>query len=134
MEDAVRYASQTVAPASATRGAHAAPHVTMRVLIATIVTLLVLTALTVAAAEIDLGSGNLWVALLIATAKATLVMLYFMHLRYDKPFNGVVMIIALAFLTLFIGLTLTDTLHYRRDVQTLRDEKPESYAPDLERF
>ncbi len=113
--------------------AHVAPHVPLRVLIATIVALLVLTALTVAATAVDLGRGNLWIALVIATAKASLVALYFMHLRYDKPFNAIVLIAALAFVTLFVGLALMDTLHYRSDIQIYLEKNPSHAAPDLER-
>ena len=67
------------------------------VLAATLTALLVLTFLTVAVSWIDFGALNLWIALLIAAAKATLVVLYFMHLRYEKPFNAVVLICALLF-------------------------------------
>ncbi len=116
-------------------GAHAERHVSLCVLVATIVTLLVLTALTVGATVIDFGgAANLWIAMVIATAKATLVALYFMHLRYDRPFNAVVLVTALLFVLLFVGLTLTDTLQYRSDVQRYRDEDASRYAPALERY
>ena len=119
-------------PATAAR---AATPVSLRVLTATIVTLLTLTALTVSATVIDFGgAANLWIAMVIATAKATLVALYFMHLRYDRPFNAVVLLAALLFLVVFIGLTLTDTLHYRSDVQRYRNEDVTRYAPALERY
>lgn len=71
--------------------------------------LLVLTCLTVAVAYVNLGQANLWVAVIIATIKASLVALYFMHLRYDHPFYGLILITALLFITLFIGLTLLDS-------------------------
>ena len=44
---------------------------------------MVLTAATVAAAYVNLGALNIVVALAIATVKATLVVLYFMHARYS---------------------------------------------------
>ena len=45
---------------------------------------MILTGITVGAAYIDLGSGNVVVALIIATGKASLVALFFMHLRWEK--------------------------------------------------
>jgi cytochrome c oxidase subunit 4 len=74
--------------------------------------LVVLTALTVAAADVDLGNLNLYIALAIAGTKATLVVLYFMHLRYDRPFLLVVFLGCLGFVVLFISLALTDARAY----------------------
>jgi cytochrome c oxidase subunit 4 len=78
--------------------------------------LMVLTVLTVAAAHVDLSRINIWVALGIATVKAILVALYFMHLRYDKPFHAIVFVTAVVFVLLFVGIALTDTLAYRPDL------------------
>lgn len=83
-----------------------------RVLLAVFGALLVLTVATVAVTKVDLGRFNLWVALAIAVVKAGLVALYFMHLRYDRPFNGFLLIVALAFVMLLVGGTLTDALQY----------------------
>ena len=49
--------------------------------VSTLVALLILTAITVGASYIDFGSGNVVIALIIATIKATIVALFFMHLR-----------------------------------------------------
>ena len=70
--------------------------------------LLVLTCLTVAVAHVDLGNMNLYLALGIATVKASLVVLFFMHLFWDRPFNAMIFIGCLLFVSLFIGITLTD--------------------------
>jgi cytochrome c oxidase subunit 4 len=70
--------------------------------------LITLTVLTVAAAKIDLGNFNLYIALAIATTKALLVVMFFMHLYWDRPFNSMVFIGCLLFVALFIGITLTD--------------------------
>ncbi len=86
--------------------------VPVKVLAAVFGALLALTVLTVAVARVDLGNLNLYVALAIAGVKATLVVLYFMHLRYDRPFNLVVFLGCLAFVVLFISLVLTDTRAY----------------------
>lgn len=75
--------------------------------------LMVFTGLTVAATWIDLGGINIVLALGIAFIKAVLVCLYFMHLRYDHPFNGFVLIAALLFVVLFIGIALLDSQGYR---------------------
>ncbi|RMF23450.1 MAG: hypothetical protein D6760_05295 [Deltaproteobacteria bacterium] len=88
----------------------------LRQLAAVFLALVALTVITVAAAQIDLGSANIWIALGIAALKGSLVVLFFMHLKYDSPFNGVVFVSALVFLALFIALALLDR---------------ESYAPEL---
>ena len=82
------------------------------VLAAVWITLLIFTYLTVAATQLDLGSGNLILALGIATIKASLVALYFMHLRYDHPFHGIILISALMFVMIFIVIALIDTQSY----------------------
>lgn len=71
--------------------------------------LLVLTAVTVGVSYFDFGSFNLVVALAVATVKATLVALVFMHLLYDGKFNAIVMSFSVLFLALFVGLTFLDT-------------------------
>jgi len=78
--------------------------------------LLVLTVVTVAVTFVDLGSMNLVVALGIATVKASLVALYFMHLRWDKPVNALAFITAIVFVMLFVGMVLLDTTEYRPDL------------------
>ncbi|MGO9114217.1 MAG: cytochrome C oxidase subunit IV family protein [Thermoguttaceae bacterium] len=78
-------------------------------LAAVFATLLMLTGLTVAVAHVDLGNLNLYLAMAIATIKASLVVLFFMHLFWDRPFNAMVFIGCLLFVSLFIGITLTDS-------------------------
>ncbi len=90
------------------------PHVVpLRLLVGVFVALLFLTWATVAIVEVDLGAFNVWAALLIAFAKAVLVALYFMHLRWDSPYNSLVLIAALLFVVLFLGITIVDTLQYQ---------------------
>jgi cytochrome c oxidase subunit IV len=92
---------------------HAAGHVMpLRVLVTVWGSLLALTALTVAVAGVDLGSLNLALAMLIATAKATLVVLFFMHMRYDRPLYAIVFVTALLFVALFISFALLDSHAY----------------------
>ena len=65
---------------------------------------------------IHLGWLSIWVALAIAVIKATLVAMYFMHLRWDSPFNGAILIIALVFVAVFIGLAVLDTSQYHNQL------------------
>jgi cytochrome c oxidase subunit 4 len=74
----------------------------------TLVTLLVLTAITVGASYINFGAFNVVVALTIATIKATLVALFFMHLLHDKPVNALIACAGFLFLGLFLMFTLLD--------------------------
>lgn len=94
------------------------------------IALLGLTALTVwQGTELSLGSWELLVVLLIATAKATLVVLFFMHLLYDKPLNAIAFLVALWFAILFIGLTLGDALTYSTDVEAFELDVATEKAP-----
>lgn len=100
---------------------HYAHVVPLSVLLSVFVALMVLTFLTVAATWFDLGRWNVWIALIIATVKASLVVLYFMHLRYDHPFNAVVFLSALLTLLLFISLALLDATTYQPDIRALQE-------------
>ena len=71
--------------------------------------LLVLTAVTVKAAFIDLGPWNPVIALLIATIKATLVILFFMHVKgASEKLTGVVVVSGFFFLAILLSLSLAD--------------------------
>jgi cytochrome c oxidase subunit 4 len=72
--------------------------------------LMVLTGITVAVAFINLGSLNFPVAIAIAITKATLVVLFFMHVKYSSRLTKMVVGMALFFLMTMFGLTLTDYL------------------------
>jgi cytochrome c oxidase subunit 4 len=88
----------------------------VRLLLTVWVGLMFGTWLTVTASNVDLGVLNIWVGLAIATGKATLVGLYYMHLRWDKPFNAFVFLTAFVFLFLFIGIALMDSTHYQPEL------------------
>jgi cytochrome c oxidase subunit 4 len=70
--------------------------------------LLFLTILTVAAASFNFGSANVVIALAIATVKATLVGLFFMHLMWDKPVNAIIAIAGFLFLGIFLMFDFID--------------------------
>lgn len=73
-------------------------------------TLMILTLITVGVTVFDFGYKlNLAVALVIALVKATLVGLYFMHLRWDPPIFAFTLVASLGFVTLFIVFSLIDT-------------------------
>ena len=78
--------------------------------------LIVLTMLTVCVAQLDLGSWEIIITMLIATTKASLVAIYFMHLRYDSLFNATILAFSLLFVALFIGFTLIDVERYQPDL------------------
>jgi caa(3)-type oxidase subunit IV len=71
--------------------------------------LIMFTLLTVAVASIHLGPLNLAVAIAIASAKATLVVMFFMHLKYDNRFNATIVICSLMFIGVFFAYTMNDT-------------------------
>jgi len=73
-----------------------------------ILTLLALTGITVAAAYVNLGRFNIVVALAIATVKATLVVLIFMHAKYVPQRTKLVIIAGIFWLALLLFLTLSD--------------------------
>ena len=72
--------------------------------------LVVLTALTVWVAFFDLGQFSTPLALLIATVKATAVILYFMHVRYSTKLTWIVVAASLLWLGVLFCLTLADFL------------------------
>jgi cytochrome c oxidase subunit IV len=95
---------------------HGISHVaSIRVLLGTGGSLLLLTLVTVMATKVDFGANiNLGIAMAIAVFKATLVVLFFMHLKYDKLFHSVVFVSALLAASLFVGFTLMDTGQYQQ--------------------
>lgn len=108
------------AHATAAHGEHAdahAGHVVPNWLLAAVLfVLLILTWLTYALAGVKLGNANIIVAIVIATIKAGIVAMFFMHLRWDKPFNAVILVASLLFVALFISLAMMDTNEYQPSV------------------
>ena len=94
---------------------HGISHVaSTKVLLGTGGSLLMLTIVTVLATKVDFGPNiNLAIAMLIAVIKATLVVLFFMHLKYDKVFHSVVFVSAILAASLFVGFTLMDSGQYQ---------------------
>ena len=92
--------------------AHGGPAIYTRNLVA----LLVLTTITVSAAYVNFGasSTNVVIALTIATIKAILVALFFMHLRWEKRVNAIICLAGFMFLGVFLMFDLLD-FSSRRD-------------------
>ena len=76
--------------------------------LAIILTLLSLTGITVYAAYINLGRFNIVVALVIATMKATLVVLFFMHAKYSPKRTKLVIMAGIFWLIILLFMTLSD--------------------------
>jgi len=95
----------------------APPALPASVLLGTAGALLALTAVTVASSRLDLGSFNVVLALAIAGLKASLVAMFFMHLKYENRFQAVVFVSALFFVALFIGFVVFDTMQYQPEVR-----------------
>jgi cytochrome c oxidase subunit 4 len=104
-------------PAADDRAAHSLAHVMpVPVLIGVFLALVLLTVVTVVATFFPTGSFEIWISLGIATVKASLVAVYFMHLRYDTPLNALIFVFGLIFVALFLGLTMMDTHQYQPDL------------------
>lgn len=88
-----------------------AQHVTpLRTYFFVFLALMVLTAITVAVAYVDLGVFSNVVAMAIALLKAALVVLFFMHVRYSRPMSKLTVASSLFWLLILFGLTLSDYL------------------------
>ncbi|MCA9622281.1 MAG: cytochrome C oxidase subunit IV family protein [Myxococcales bacterium] len=95
------------------------PHITSRkALIGTWLALMALTLLTVAASKVHFGgTTEIVIALGIATVKASLVALVFMHLLYDKKFNVIIFLVSVLAVVLFVSITYTDVSSYKPDIE-----------------
>jgi cytochrome c oxidase subunit IV len=98
--------------------------VEVHVLLAVFAALIALTAVTVAVSYFDFGAFNLIVALGVATIKAALVALWFMHLRYESGLNAFILLVGIAFLGLFLIIAMFDSVQYRPNVQNWEQSTP----------
>lgn len=93
--------------------AHAGSHdhhiTAYRTLLTTFIALVVLTVITVVTSQIDLGAFNVPLALSIAVGKASLVVAFFMGLKYDNKVNLLVLLVGIMMVMVFIIFTLLDT-------------------------
>lgn len=82
--------------------------VPVRIYLAVFAALMALTVITVWIATIDLGDWNVVMALVVATIKAALVLLFFMHLRHSGSLLWIVLGSSFVFVALLIGLVGSD--------------------------
>ncbi|HEY1251164.1 MAG TPA: cytochrome C oxidase subunit IV family protein [Thermoanaerobaculia bacterium] len=82
--------------------------VSPRIYLAVFAILILMTGTTTAVSFVDLGPWNTVVALAIAVFKATLVVLFFMHIKYSRPLMRIVIFGGLFWLAILLLLTLSD--------------------------
>jgi cytochrome c oxidase subunit 4 len=75
-------------------------------------TLLLLTGLTIGVSSIELYRWHVFTAMLIATVKVSLVVLYFMHVRFENKRIWIMILVVLITYATFVGLTFAD-YYYR---------------------
>ena len=99
--------------------AHDGPHIVPKsTLLRVFGTLIVLTIFTYGVSLVSLGPLGVPVAIGIAASKASLVVMFFMHLKYDNPVNALTFTIGTIFVVVFIGMTLLDTV-FRGDLDNV---------------
>jgi cytochrome c oxidase subunit 4 len=77
-------------------------------ILAVLLALLVLTGVTVGVSRIHLGALNIWVAILIASVKSSLVLLYFMHLKHEGRFLKITFLVTIFTLAVLISFLFWD--------------------------
>ena len=86
-------------------------HVPYKVYFIVWAALLVLTAVTVGVSYVDMKNVTVLTAMLIAATKSMLVLLYFMHIRFEKPMYSVMILAAMMTYGIFVALTFVDYLY-----------------------
>ncbi len=103
----------------------AGPHVvSIGLLVGIWAALMVLTGLTMVVAQIGFGKWDLWIAMAIAALKATLVVVFFMHLYWDRGINILIFVGSMLFVVLFVGISMMDTLEYKPALEPAAEEAP----------
>lgn len=82
-----------------------------------LVALLILTVITVGVSRLDFGAANMLIAMAIACVKASLVIAFFMHMKWDTAINKIVFLGSFLFLALLFVFTLADQATRRMDNQ-----------------
>ena len=96
-------------PSSNDEGSH--PAVRPRFYVAIWALLVVLTVVTVGVTYLDMKKFAIFTALVIASCKASLVLLYFMHLRYESRMFTIMLLVGVGTFAIFIGLTFADVAY-----------------------
>ena len=118
------------------------PHVcSSQTFMGILLALLFLTFITVYISRFDFGGANMWLAMAVASLKASLVISVFMHMLWDTTINKIFFISSFLFLGLLFLFTFADLLA-RSDFETkhgweaplIPSEMPEFGAGDEKRF
>lgn len=83
-------------------------YLSYRRLLEVLLVLLVLTGVTVSASLIDMGAFNIWLAIIIASLKSSLVLLFFMNLRRESSAVRITFLVTIVTLTLLLGFIFWD--------------------------
>ncbi len=103
---------------------HGSHHVLpLWLLLGTWAALMALTLLTVGSSQFDLGAFDLPIAMGIATVKAMLVLMIFMHLGFDKGFHSLLIFGSLLFVFLFVSFVLIDRGQYQPSITAMDQQK-----------
>ena len=86
-------------------------HLPYRVYFIVWAALLVLTAVTVGVSYVDMKNVTVLTAMLIAATKSMLVLLSFMHIRFEKPLYSVMILAAMMTYGIFVALTFVDYMY-----------------------
>jgi cytochrome c oxidase subunit 4 len=73
-----------------------------------LIALLILTGITIGVSFVNLGSLNVWVALFIASVKGSLVLMFFMHMKYEGKMLALSFLGTIFFLTIMISFIFWD--------------------------
>ncbi len=85
--------------------------VSYKQLFSVLMTLFALTGVTVFASRFDFGALNVWIALMIASTKASLVLIFFMHLKNESNLIRGAFLVTVILLAVFIGLLILDVAY-----------------------
>jgi len=116
-------------PGDGHEGAHAHAHGPGRYFVVWLL-LLAFTVLTVITGHMNLGMWNLPLALTIATIKATLVVLFFMHMTEASGSNRIIFVVSLVFLIVMLLGVFGDLL--TRNEMSLPNGVPSTEAPEYQ--
>ena len=72
------------------------------------VALIILTAITVTGSVKYPGAIGIAVAMVVTPLKASLILMYFMHLKYERPVFVIMFLVAISILAVVMGLTIVD--------------------------
>ena len=104
---------------------HGLAHVaSAKMLVSVWLALIALTGITVWTASMHLHPFDLVIAMVIATIKGLLVALFFMHLKYDRPFNGLIFMLSFVFAGIFVVFSMFDTGNNQPVIETRAADAP----------